>query len=131
MSLEITGKLFQKLPVQSGQSAKGAWSKQEFVVETQENFPRKVCMSVWGADKVAELDSFLEGEVVKVSFNLESRSYNERWYTDVRAWRIERVGNYPNAAEVPPPPESAPFYSEPSYLDSTSSDSGGVDDLPF
>jgi len=147
MSLEIIGRIIQKLPLQSGQSAKGAWSKQEFIFETIENFPRKVCMSVWGADKVAELSSFSEGETVKVSFNLESRSYNERWYTDVRAWRIERAGAPEGAAGssgvagVPSGgfhgthgatafPESAPFHSEPSFLDSAS-DSGGVDDLPF
>jgi len=114
MALELTGKLLQKLPVQSGQSAKGAWSKQEFVLETQENYPRKVYASVWGADKVNELASIPEGTLIKMSFNLESRQFNERWYTDVRAWRIERVVKQ-DVAE------------DPSYLDATSE----VDDLPF
>ena len=127
MALELTGKLVQKLPVQSGQSAKGAWSKQEFVLETQETYPRKVCASVWGADKVNELASFSEGTLIKVSFNVESRQFNERWYTDIRAWRIERVGNQegvtPSFAPDPVP------YSDPSYLD-TSSESE-IDDLPF
>jgi Protein of unknown function (DUF3127). len=132
MALEIIGRLWQKLPTQSGQSTKGAWVKQEFVVETQENFPRKICFSLWGADKVGELEGYHEGETLKVSFNLESRSYNERWYTDARAWRMERLGDnvpaqnaMPSGPEVPASPLS---YSDPEYLNS-----GGtaVDDLPF
>ena len=125
MALEITGKLLQKLHVQSGQSAKGAWSKQEFILETQENFPKKVCMSVWGTDKVAELGSFSDGETITVSFNLESRSYNERWYTDVRAWRIERVSAPPGV----PPAQEPPPYTGAGYLGSASDSE--VDDLPF
>ena len=125
MALELTGKLVQKLPVQSGQSAKGAWSKQEFVLETQETYPRKVCASVWGVDKVNELASFSEGTLIKVSFNVESRQFNERWYTDIRAWRIERVSNQegatPSFATDPVP------YSDPNYLDTSSE----IDDLPF
>ena len=127
MALEVTGKLLQKLPVQSGQSAKGAWSKQEFIFETQENFPRKVCFSVWGSDKVAELMSFAEGETIKVGFNLESRSYNERWFTEARAWRIERVGVPANVGA--PLPHDPPPRFEPSYLDPSSGSE--IDDLPF
>ena len=129
MALELTGKLLQKLPVQSGQSAKGVWSKQEFVLETQENYPRKVCMSVWGADKVSELAGFAEGDTIKASFNLESRPFNERWYTDARAWRLERLSAQeamPSAISSAQPPVS---YSDPSYLDADSSSE--MDDLPF
>jgi len=127
MALELIGKLLQKLTVQSGQSARGAWSKQEFILETQENYPRKVCVSVWGADKVSELNSIPDGEVIKVSFNLESRSFNERWYTDARAWRIERMGAQDAAASAPTP-YPAP-YSDPGFLEANSASE--VDDLPF
>jgi hypothetical protein len=125
MALELTGKLLQKLPVQSGQSAKGAWSKQEFVLETQENYPRKVCASVWGADKVNELASISEGTLIKVSFNVESRQFNERWYTDIRAWRIERTG-IQDATGNPSAHDPVP-YSDPGYIETTSE----IDDLPF
>ncbi|MCL2727202.1 MAG: DUF3127 domain-containing protein [Bacteroidales bacterium] len=128
MALDLTGKLLQKLPVQSGQSAKGAWSKQEFVIETQEGYSRKVCMSVWGVDKVNELSSFADGEVIKVSFNIESRPFNDRWYTDVRAWRIERSGGQEAATPQPFGPNPATF-SDPGYLNV--SNSTEVDDLPF
>ena len=90
MALEIEGKIIRKLGVQSGTSARGEWSKQEFVIEFQEgNYPSQVCLSVWGADKVKELEKYQIGDKVKVSFNISSREYNNRWYTDLRAWKIE------------------------------------------
>ena len=90
MAMELEGRIARKLNVQTGTSARGAWAKQEFVLEYQEgNFPAQVCMNVWGEDKVKDLEKYQVGDRVKVSFNLSSREYNGRWYTDVRAWRIE------------------------------------------
>lgn len=90
MALEIEGKIIRKLGVQSGTSARGDWSKQEFIIEYQEgNYPSQACLSVWGADKVKELEKYQIGDKVKVSFNISSREYNNRWYTDLRAWKIE------------------------------------------
>jgi hypothetical protein len=129
MALELEGRIVRKLGVQSGTSARGAWSKQEFVFEYQEgNFPTQVCMNVWGEDKVRELDKYQVGDKVKISFNLSSREYNGRWYTDVRAWRIEPAGSAPQqpgygAQAVP---MSAPM---PSADDMSSPLS--EDDLPF
>jgi hypothetical protein len=132
MALEITGSLIKKLPVQSGSSVRGEWQKQEFILETQDNFPKKVCMNVWGSDKVSELSSYSEGELLKVSFNVESREFNQRWYTDIRAWKIERAGNESNSAGYSP---AAPVASggpdreqvRPGDLPSDI----GEDDLPF
>ncbi len=105
MALELEGRIARKLNVQTGTSARGAWSKQEFIFEYQEgNFPTQVCMNVWGEDKVRELEKFQIGDKVKVSFNLSSREYNGRWYSDIRAWRIEPVGaNAPAPAPAPAP----------------------------
>ena len=90
MALELEGRIVRKLNVQSGTSARGAWSKQEFIFEYQEgNFPSQVCFNVWGDDKVRELEKYQVGDKVKVSFNLSAREYNGRWYNDIRAWRIE------------------------------------------
>ena len=98
MAMELEGRIARKLNVQTGTSARGAWAKQEFILEYQEgNFPSQVCMNVWGDDKVKELDKYQVGDKVKVSFNLSSREYNGRWYTDVRAWRIEPVAATPQA----------------------------------
>ena len=125
MALEITGTLISKLAVQTGSSARGEWQKQEFVIETADNFPKKVCLNVWGPEKVSELSGYREGEVLKISFNAESREFNQRWYTDLRAWKIERAeqGSKEVGYSVP---ESTPF---PSASD-TDSDTG-EDDLPF
>lgn len=93
MAMELEGRIVRKLSVQSGNSAKGTWSKQEFIFEYQEgNFPSQVCMNVWGDEKVKDLEKYQVGDKVKISFNLSSREYNGRWYTDVRAWRIEPAG---------------------------------------
>lgn len=126
MALELEGRIARKLNVQTGTSARGAWSKQEFIFEYQEgNFPAQVCMNVWGEDKVRELEKYQVGDKVKVSFNLSAREYNGRWYNDVRAWRIEPAGIAPAAPAVPPAPVAPPPSEVPGF------DSMSEDDLPF
>ena len=124
MALELEGRIARKLNIQSGATARGPWQKQEFILEYQEgNFPTQVCMYVWGEDKVKELARYQVGDKVKVSFNLSSREYNGRWYSDIRAWRIEPAGQ---ASQVAPPPPSAPMPS-PDDMSSPLDDT----DLPF
>ncbi len=124
MALELEGRIARKLNIQSGATARGPWQKQEFILEYQEgNFPTQVCMNVWGEDKVKELARYQVGDKVKVSFNLSSREYNGRWYSDIRAWRIEPAGQ---ASQVAPPPPSAPMPS-PDDMSSPLDDT----DLPF
>lgn len=100
-ALEIEGRIKQKLSRQSGQSARGAWEKQEFILEYQDgNYPADVMVTAFGSDKVADLDRYQVGDAVKVSFNLRAREYNGRWYNDVRLWKIVPAGQ--NAAQQPP-----------------------------
>lgn len=120
--MDIKCKLLDKLAVQSGTSARGPWSKQDFIVETLEQYPRKICMNVWGQDKVNELQGFNPGEMLTISINIESREFNGRWYTDVRAWKIQREG----AAEPQVAPAVDPFMN---VSASDAEDDGG--DLPF
>ena len=133
MAMELEGRIARKLNVQTGTSARGAWAKQEFILEYQEgNFPSQVCMNVWGDDKVKELDKYQVGDKVKVSVNLSSREYNGRWYTDVRAWRIEPAGaaapDYPAAA----PTFNAGYQGASAPMPSADDMSSPVeDDLPF
>ena len=127
--MELEGRIARKLNVQTGTSARGAWSKQEFVLEYQEgNFPTQVCMNVWGEDKVRELDKYQVGDKVKVAFNLSSREYNGRWYTDVRAWKIEPAGAQQSA---PAGNYSAPAPSAPLPTADDMSSPLSEDDLPF
>ena len=91
MSMELKGKVIQLLAVQTGMGKKGQWKKQEFIVETQAQYPKKVCLSAWG-DKIDQF-GIAEGDMVNVSVDLESREYNGRWYTEARAWKLEKSGS--------------------------------------
>jgi len=102
MSLEITGKLIKKLPEQTGEGKFGKWIKQDFIIETTDQYPKKVCFSTWG-DKTDILKKFSEGDTITVSFNPESREYNEKWYTDLRAWKITGKTEGNMSEDVPPP----------------------------
>ena len=106
------------LPLQSGTSQAGKeWKKQEFVVETHEQYPKKICMHLFG-DRVDQYP-VSEGEEVSVNFDIESREYNGRWYTNINVWKLDKVNdNAPSASMTPPPaPEFEP--------------QADTDDLPF
>jgi hypothetical protein len=104
--MELTGKIIQVLPEKSGTSARGEWRKQEYVIEIPGDYPKKVCFMVWG-DRIDEF-KIREGQELNVAVDLESREYNGRWYTDVKAWRVTPVGEDgpPQATEEPPPYDS-------------------------
>ncbi|HBS86604.1 MAG: hypothetical protein A2W91_20515 [Bacteroidetes bacterium GWF2_38_335] len=87
--MEITGKVVQILQKQSGKSTRGDWSKHEFILETKDEFPKKVCISSWN-DKV-NVASLKPGTEMKVFINIESREYNGKWFTEVRAWKYELI----------------------------------------
>lgn len=89
--MELNGKITELLPEEKGTSARGAWRKQEYILETEGEYPKKVCFMAWGDN----IDAFAvkEGEKLVVSIDLESREYNGRWYTDVKAWRVSRGGS--------------------------------------
>ena len=88
--MEINGKIIELLPEKSGQSANGTWRKQEYILETTRQYPKKVCFMAWG-DKIDQF-AIKQGESLVVSVDLESREYNGRWYTDVKAWKVSRHG---------------------------------------
>jgi uncharacterized protein DUF3127 len=103
MSLQVKGKLVQKLVVESGEGRNGKWEKQQFVIETDEQFPKKICIVLWG-DKVSMLEKVAEGDVLNVSINIESREFNSKWYTDVKAWRIEKEADEGSSSPIPSEP---------------------------
>ena len=138
MALEIEGTLAQKLPVQSGNSARGPWAKQEFILEYPDgNFTAKACFTAWGQDKVQDLGKYQVGDKVKVSFNLKSREYNGRWYNDLQIWKIAPAGAQPAAPAQPAPqakpaPQAAAWQQAPApTLEDMPADSEGEEDLPF
>lgn len=86
---EITGKIIAVLPTKSGTSARGTqWSSQTAVIETQEQYPKKVAFDVLG-DKIAEFNLQV-GEEVTVSFDINAREFNGKWFNSVNAWHVVR-----------------------------------------
>ena len=99
--MELEGTVWNVLPPVRGTSARGEWVKQEVVFEQPGEFNRKVCVSFWG-DKAQDAATLKPGEAVTISANVESREYNGRWFTEVRAWRIVRkAAQQPQQAPVP------------------------------
>ena len=110
--MEIKGKIIVALPEMSGTSKAGnAWKKREYVLETQETYPKKVFFNFFG-DRVDQFPLNV-GDVITLSFDIDSREFNGRWYTDIRGWKAEKEGATSSAAApvvedfpgaVPPPP---------------------------
>lgn len=125
-NMEIKGRIIHVLPAQSGVSKSGsAWKKQEYVLETEDQYPRKVCFGFFG-DRVDQYPAAIGDDVI-VSFDIDSREFNGRWYTNIQAWKLEKVAaSAPN--DIPPVPNDLPpFDAAPSDFTAASS----TDDLPF
>ena len=122
MDLQITGTVTQILPEQSGESARGPWRKQEFVLETPGEYPKQVCMVQWGDN----IDKFgvREGETLTAYIDIASREYNGRWYTDVKVWKVDRPQGGAGAPGGPPADDLEPWPEPPA-------DDSGDDGLPF
>ena len=124
--MEITGKIIAVLPERGGVSKTGnEWKMQEYVLETHEQYPRKMCFNVFGADKIAQFN-IQAGEEMTVSFDINAREYNGRWYNDIRAWKVERGSAAPQmqteAAIINAPKVEVPDFSK---------SANDPDDLPF
>ncbi|MFM1899019.1 MAG: hypothetical protein RL577_1259 [Bacteroidota bacterium] len=126
--MEITGKIIQVLSKQTGQGKNGTWEKQEYILEVPGTYPKKVCFNLWG-DKIAKF-AIQEGQDLTVSIDVESREYNGRWYTDVKAWNVQAAGSSP--ASVPSASSVGSFETQaPAAGDVSVSSSEADDDLPF
>lgn len=121
--MEVSGKIIQILPEQTGTSARGEWSRQDFIIETNEQYPKKICISNWG--KKADLGAAPVGTEVTCHINIESREFNNRWYTDVKVWKME-IASAGSASAAPggdapfPSADNMPFDAE-----------EGDEELPF
>lgn len=126
ITMEITGKIIAVLAERGGVSQRTGteWKAQEYVLETEEQYPKKICFDVFGSDKIANF-AIKIGDKLTVSFDIDAREYQGRWYNSIRAWKVERVTEQQpvQPTDVPFPPSSA----EP--IDFSSNDS--KDDLPF
>jgi len=89
--MELTGTVIALLPEVSGQGKNGTWRKQEFILEIPSQYPKKVCISLWG-DKI-EQAGLQVNDAVTASIDVESREYNSRWYTEIKAWKVDKAGS--------------------------------------
>lgn len=122
MALSVKGRVSQILKAETGVSKVGKeWNKREFVIDTEEQFPRKVCFTLFG-EKTSLINNLSVGETVEVSFNIESREYNGKWFHNINAWKIDK----PTAGNIPDGPPEYSFKDIPPEPDE---DTAG--DLPF
>lgn len=131
--MEITGKIILALPEMSGTSKAGnAWKKKEYVLETQETYPKKVHFDFFG--ERADQYPLNVGDVIKLSFDIESREFNGRWYTSIRGWKSEpATAAAPNTMTPPPPAGAFPTPAAPAAPAAFPgvSEPAPTDDLPF
>ena len=141
--MDIVGKIIQVLPAQEGIGKNGnPWKVQPYVLETLDQYPRKVHFEVFGEDRIKQNPCDVD-QLVTVSFDIESREFNGRWYTSIRAWRIQQgdmtqavPGATPNVAPVAAPQPAAtpaaPAAAAPVNMDPFDASAGeGTSDLPF
>lgn len=102
MSFEISGKIVAVLDKRNGISAStnASWSVQQYVIETHEQYPKKLCFDVFGEDKINQFNIQI-GEELTVSFDINAREYQGKWYNSFRAWKIERATSQPNIPVQP------------------------------
>ena len=125
--MELAGKVIAVLEPRSGVSKTGSeWKMQAYVLETPDQYPRKMCFDVFGADKIAQFNIQV-GEELNVYFDVDAREWNGRWFNSIRAWKVDRVSaQAPVAPDAPFPPMNA---APAAPVDFASTDE--KDDLPF
>ena len=126
--MELSGKIFKVMPLETGEGKNGVWKKQQIIIETtSDKYPKKVAVQLWGdlTDK-----GFQEGAEISVEFDVESREYNGKWYTDAKGWRINK-----NTSDAPAQQQTST--SNESTTNSTSTTNNNIgnteidEDLPF
>ena len=132
--MEITGKVVRLGGLTEGTSAKGPWRKQDLIIETDEQYPKTVCLTCW-TNQIDEVQRMVPGQMIKAQIDISSREFNGKWYTDVRVWRFEPVAATAPAAA--PQPAAQPVHQTPPAApaggpeDYFGTESNNGDDLPF
>lgn len=127
-SYELTGKLKTVLEMQSFSSG---FTKREFVLTTEEQYPQDIKFELY-KDKTSAIDKFKEGDLLNVSFNVRGSEYNGKYFVNLNAWKID-MAQAGGGSNIPPAldpmramPASASAGPAPTNIDDI-----GEDDLPF
>lgn len=124
--MEIKGKVILALPEQSGVSKNGnSWKKREYVLETFDNYPKKIHFDLFG--ERADQYPINVGENITLSFDIESREYNGRWYTSIRGWKVDKDNGVAAADPAAPAANGIPAPPMPEFTMPGNSDK----DIPF
>ena len=132
--MDLQGKIIAVLPERSGVSARGEWKAGSFVLETHDQYPKKMVFDVFGADRLAQF-AIKAGEDLIVSFDIDAHEYQGRWYNSIRAWNVQRVDAA--AAQAAAPVAAAPVAPAPAPVDGANApfpaqtEGESTDDLPF
>ena len=102
---EITGKIIRILETKSGvaKASGNSWTVQSYVLETIEQYPKRICFEVFGEDKIKEFNLNIN-EIVNITFDIDAREYNGKWYNSIRARAIKREpakSNEENPQDLP------------------------------
>lgn len=132
--MDLQGKIIAALPARSGVSARGEWKAQDFVVETHDQYPKKMVFSVFGDDRLQRFNIQI-GDEVMVAFDIDAHEYNGRWFNSIRAFDVRKVDPASvGATGAAPAPFAAPAQEAPAAQQAPfagSQEEGSADDLPF
>ncbi len=127
--MDISGKIIAVLGVRTGRakSTGNEWTVQEYVIETHDQYPKRMCFEVFGADKIQQYNIQV-GEEMTVSFDIDARQWNDRWFNSIRVWAVNR-----NVDQVGSPVAPAPVNPVPAFeaSESAAGSSDSSEDLPF
>ena len=91
-SLSIKGTLIKKNDVENIENKEGKkWIKQNFLLQTPADYNNQICFQLFGEEKIKLLDNHSIGDLIEVFFNISSREYNNRYYHNIDAWRINKI----------------------------------------
>lgn len=133
--MEITGKVVRLGGLTEGTSARGPWRKQDLIIETDEQYPKTVCLTCW-TNQIEEIQKMVPGQLIKAQIDISSREFNGKWYTDVRVWRFDPVTVIATAPAATVQPaqtvhQTPPAASAGGPEEFFGPDSNNGDDLPF
>ena len=85
--MEVKGTIVSIEPIQDGTGKNGTWKKRNVIIKTEGEYPKDVCLTCF--DKIlSSIEMLSVGQNITAAYNLESRQYNERWYTEVKMWKF-------------------------------------------
>lgn len=84
---KVSGRIIAVMQMKTGTSQKGTWASQEYVLETHDSYPQRVCFEVFGTEKIQQFNIQMNDEV-DIMYNFDAREFKGRWYNTIRVWSV-------------------------------------------